>query len=64
MRPVPPYIVHSLEKNAPLFLKAVAQSGDVIILPWALMDEDPVLLYNCVWLALCCGKRVIIEPPI
>lgn len=64
MRPIPSHIVRSLEIEAPQFVNAINRvQEDEVALPWSLFDEEPELLYNCVWLALSKGKDVIIEAP-
>ena len=64
MRPIPSHIVRSLEVEAPQFVSAIDRvQHDEVALPWTLFDEEPELLYNCVWYALTKGKDVVIETP-
>ena len=64
MRPVPSHIVKFLEVEFPQFVKAVGHSEEEVVLQWATFSDDPDLLFNCVWYALCLDKTVVIEPPI
>lgn len=64
MRPIPSHIVRALEIEAPQFVNAISRvADDDVALPWTLFDEEPDLLYNCVWYALSRGKNVVIETP-
>jgi len=64
MRPVPSHIVKSLEEEVPQILDAIDRADAEFAVPWSVVSDEPDLLFNIVWYALCRGKSVVIDPPI